>query len=74
METLLQWGQLLGALVVAAGAAACNLDRIESTPMLMIVGIVLYCGCWIGALVWPRDKVSRERHSAMSDVSQSPTD
>lgn len=52
---MLKAGQVLGALVIVAGAGACVFDRIDSTPFLMLLGITLYCGCWLGALVWPRD-------------------
>lgn len=74
-EAVLKTGQLLGALVIVSGATACALDRSESTPFLMILGITLYCGCWLGALVWPRDSaLPRDFGATLGGATQTPAD
>ena len=76
-EAVFKTGQVLGALVIALGAGACALERIESTPFLMIIGITLYCGCWLGALVWPREAsrtATETQAAALSGLTQTPAD
>lgn len=46
---LLKVGQVVGVLVMAAGVAACQMGSIENTPILMIIGGLLYGGCRLAA-------------------------
>lgn len=53
-NTALKLGQVAGALLMSAGVAACALDNIEASPMLFLLGGVLYGGCRLAA--WLRAK------------------
>ena len=53
MGTALKLGQIGGVLVMAAGVAACQMNNIESTPFLMLVGGVMYGGCRLAAWLIP---------------------
>lgn len=54
LNTALKLGQILGALLMAAGVAACAMDQIERTPMLLLLGGLVYGGCRLTA--WLRQK------------------
>ena len=54
IETMLKLGQIAGALLMAAGVAACVMKEIQNTPGLMLAGGVLYGGCRLAA--WLRKK------------------
>jgi hypothetical protein len=55
-ELALKLGQIVGVCFLIAGVAACNMDRIESTPLLMLVGGVIYGGCRLAAWLSPAKK------------------
>lgn len=54
IETALKLGQIAGALLMAAGVAACAMHRIDNTSTLMILGGLLYGGCRMA--IWLRTK------------------
>lgn len=53
--TMLKLGQVAGALLMAAGVAACQMKEIQNTPMLMLAGILLYGGCRLSAWLSKKD-------------------
>jgi len=46
-------GQIAGAMFMIAGVASCQMGSIEKTPMLMLVGVILYGGCRMAAWLFP---------------------
>lgn len=54
IETYLKIGQIVGVLFMAAGVAACQMDKIESTPTFFMVGGLLYAVCRLAG--WLRAK------------------
>ena len=52
--TWLKLGQIAGALLMAAGVAACTL-RSDAMPGLFILGVALYGGCRLAAWLRKRD-------------------
>lgn len=42
-------GQILGALLMAASVAACQMKHIEYSPGLFALGLIVYVGCRLAA-------------------------
>lgn len=42
-------GQIVGALLMAASVAACQMKHIEYSPGLLMLGLAIYGGCRIAA-------------------------
>jgi len=43
-ETLCKVGQIAGAVFMIAGVASCQMGAIENTPMMMLLGGLIYGG------------------------------
>ena len=48
-ETGFKLGQIAGACFMIAGVASCQMGQIEKTPMLMLLGGLVYGGCRMAA-------------------------
>lgn len=48
-QLMFKLGQIGGACFLIAGVAACNMNKIENTPFLMLIGGLLYGGCRMAA-------------------------
>lgn len=47
-------GQIIGACFMIAGVASCQMGAIEKTPMLMLLGGVIYGGSRLAAWLVPK--------------------
>lgn len=52
-EMLFKLGQITGACFMIAGVASCQMGKIEATPLLMLIGGVIYGGSRIAAWLTP---------------------
>jgi hypothetical protein len=55
-ELLLKLGQIVGVCFLIAGVASCQMNEIERTPILMLIGGLMYGGCRLAAWLAPKNK------------------
>jgi hypothetical protein len=55
-ELMFKIGQIAGACFMIAGVASCQMNHIESTPLLMLIGGILYGGSRMAAWLMPKNK------------------
>jgi hypothetical protein len=48
-QTMLKLGQIVGALLMAAGVASCSMGKIETSPIFFLLGGILYGACRLSA-------------------------